>query len=126
MKSIAGFILSAVAAVLYVIILFILVHGGFNLTTGTNSLLGALAGALVLLVILLPLLIILVIVSLAGIVLVVIGTILTGAGKTRAGGIITIVGSAIGFLLSFMFYFVPLGLGIAGGIVAIVQGRNRA
>lgn len=122
MKSIPGFILSLISAVIYAYCLIVFIVKGPTLAISGSGLAEA-VGALFL-VLLTPFILILVMMSIVACILTILGTILTGVGKTKAGGILVIVGSAIGFFFAITVYLIPLIVGIVGGILAIVQGRD--
>lgn len=123
MKSIPGFILSLISAVIYAYLLIVFIFNGPSLSI-SNDVLSALVGSL-LIIILLPFIIALIIASIVACILTILGTILTGVGKTKAGGTLVIVGAAIGFFFALNVWLIPLIVGIVGGILAIVQGRNK-
>jgi hypothetical protein len=122
MKSIPGFILSLISAGLYAYVLITIFMRG-PLQFISESLVGAFVGVL-LSIVLLPIIIILFIMGIVACVLTIVGSALTGASKTKAGGVLVIVGAAIGILFAWTMYMIPLFVGIAGGIVTLVQGRK--
>ncbi|MEX2680013.1 MAG: hypothetical protein Q6373_000295 [Candidatus Sigynarchaeota archaeon] len=121
MKAIAGTIVSIGAAVLYSILcmMFALVDPLIFLEAA-----GTLVEGLVMFLLtiaFLPILIFLKVLAIVVFGLVITGAILTAVGKTKPGGIIMIVGSAVGCFFALFWYFIPLAVGITGGILTLVN-----
>lgn len=119
MRAIAGLILSIAAAVLYTIV------GIWFATLDPTALLEQIDN-FILAIALLPLIllftyfwIVLVVIGVIVFCLEITGAILIGLGKIKPGGIIVIVASAVGFFVSWIWYFIPLAVGIVGGILAL-------
>ncbi len=123
MRAIAGCIVSTGAAVLYAIVclMFIFIDPLVLLEAA-----GTLMEGLILLLVtiaFLPFVIFLKVLAIVVLALVVTGTILIGVGKRKPGGIIMIVGSAVGFLCAMIWWFIPLAVGVTGGILALVANE---
>jgi hypothetical protein len=119
MRAIAGSIVSTVAAVLFalVVIQFSTLDLTVLLSEATNFF-----QALIFLILTAPLVAFYAVFLVIGIIVVCVvicGTILIAVGKTKPGGIIMIVASAVGFLICWLWYFIPLAVGIVGGILAL-------
>ncbi len=119
MRAIAGSIVSTVAAVLYtlVVIQFSTLDLTVLLSEATN-----IFEAFIFLILTAPLVAFYAVFIVIGIIivaLVICGTILIALGKTKPGGIIMIVASAVGFLVCWLWYFIPLAVGIVGGILTL-------
>jgi hypothetical protein len=119
MRAIAGTIVSAGAAVLYSIVSLMFVF------MDPLVLLYAAGGVIegfvlfILTIAFLPFIMFFKVIAIVVFALVITGAILIGLGKTKPGGIIMIVGSAVGGLVSWLWYFIPLAVGITGGILAL-------
>ncbi len=121
MRAIAGLIVSTVAAVLYGIVCF--QFATLDLTVflaAADNLIEALVLLLVT-IMFVPFYWFFVVIGIIVVCLVVTGTVLTGVGKTKAGGIITLVASVVGFLVCWIWYFIPLAVGVVGGILALKE-----
>ena len=103
MQAKIGFILSLIATVANTIIYLVLIFDPLSLPVGL------LAALIVLL--LFPLVTIV-------FVMLVVSVVLIGTGRTKVGGVLMIVFSCISVFFAIESFFIPLGLGIAGGILA--------
>jgi hypothetical protein len=108
-----GFVLSCIAAVIYAITYISLVADP-TVEIPINFM------TVILLMAFAPFIVAFAVIGIIVIIGLAIGVILIAAGKSKAGGIVVIVFSGIGVFMAAFCYFIPLGLGIAGGIVAIV------
>ncbi|MBN2152393.1 MAG: hypothetical protein JW839_13155 [Candidatus Lokiarchaeota archaeon] len=119
MRAIAGSIVSTVAAVLYVIVViqFALIEPSV-LEADPDNFFEALIW-LLMAIAFMPLHWVFIVVGIVVCGLIISGTILVGLGKTKPGGILVIVGSGVGCIASMLWYFIPLAVGITGGILAL-------
>jgi hypothetical protein len=108
--------MAIIAAALYGLTILLYSLPGLNL--GEN-LIGALVEMLLVIIFLLPFILFLLIVNIVAIVMVAIAAILIGVGKTKPGGILLIVFSCIAFLAASVLFYIPMGIGIIGGILAL-------
>lgn len=118
MKAIAGTVCSAAATVLYSIIcILFLVHGPFLFSLSPSTL-GEFIVTLLLNIAFLPFVVFFQVLSVIVACVLALATVLVATGKTVAGGILMILFSLLGFVFALIWWFVPLVLGIAGGILA--------
>lgn len=119
MRAIAGTIVSAGAAVVYTILsLMFLFIDPLVLLEAASTLLEGIA-MFILTIAFLPFIIFLKILAIVVLVLVITGAILVAARVIKAGGILVIVGSAVGGLLAWYWFFIPVAVGLTGGILAV-------
>ena len=103
MQAKIGFILSIIAMALNAIIFLVLIFDPLSLPFRLFA---------VLIVLLLSPLVIIVLAML------VVGVVLIGTGRTKAGGVIMIVFSCVSVFFAMESFFIPLVLGIIGGVLA--------
>lgn len=80
---------------------------------------------LFLLIILWPFVIAILLLGTAATILTIAGMSFIAAGKHRPGGIMVIVGSALGFFIALPVYLIPLIAGLLGGILAITHANDQ-
>jgi hypothetical protein len=119
MRAIAGSIVSTVAAVLYALV--VIQFASLDLTAFVSQA-DNLFEAFILIILtaaFLPFYAIFMVIGIIVVGLVISGAILCWLGKTKPGGIIMIVASAVGLLVCWIWYFIPLAVGIVGGILTL-------
>jgi hypothetical protein len=119
MRAIASSIVSTVAAVLYTLV--VIQFATLDLTaliSEADNFFEAFI-FLILTAAFLPFYAVFMVIGIIIVGLVISGTILIALGKRKPGGIIMIVASAVGFLVCWIWYFIPLAVGITGGILAL-------
>ena len=119
MKAPAGTVVSLASTVLYGIVSLAFVFmDPFFLMQGEGGL-GEFLARLVLNIAFLPFIVLFKVIAVVIVASMVLGVVLIATGRTVPGGILVLAFSGFGFLLSMFMYFIPLVLGVAGGILAL-------
>lgn len=113
-RAVIGPILSIAATVMYGITYFTLVINP-EMSIPVNFF------TLILFIAFAPMIMFFMVIGIIVVIMLIVGAVMNAFGKTKAGGIITIVFSCVGIFFAAFSYFIPLGLGIAGGILCILK-----